>query len=80
MGSTPVMTIIYTDKYAKFPVKRAGWFGVAESRVLVPTKMSIVTTAGMTGQLNGMPAITIELNVKSVETDAKIEDKYFQKQ
>lgn len=79
MGNTPVMTIIYSDKYVKFPVKRKGWFGVSETPVLVPTKMSFVTTAGMTGQLNGVPTITIQLNVKAVETDAKIEDKYFQK-
>lgn len=80
MGSTPVMTIIYLDKYAKFPVKRNGLFGVGETRVLVPTKMSFVTSPGISGMVNGIPTITMELNVKSVETDAKIEDNYFQKQ
>src|SRR5215204_2092652 len=80
MGNLLVTTIIYFDKYSKFPVKRNGLFGVQETRILVPTKMTFLTRANNSSQVGGMPEITIELNVKTVETDAQLEDSYFQKQ
>ncbi|HEY0458949.1 MAG TPA: hypothetical protein VGC97_07315 [Pyrinomonadaceae bacterium] len=76
----PLFTFIYFNKYAKFPVKRSGYFGVEETRILVPTAMSFVTRANNSGQVNSMPVVTIELAVKNVEFDAAIEDSYFQRQ
>jgi hypothetical protein len=76
-NNMPVITIIYLNKYAKFPVKRKGLFGVEETRILVPTKMSFVTKPGDSGKVSGMPVIMIELNIKAVEINAAIEDSYF---
>jgi hypothetical protein len=80
LNNTPVTTIIYLNKYAKFPVKRQGWFGAGETRILMPTKMTFVTGAGTSGYMQGIPIIRIELNVKNVEIDAPIDASYFQKQ
>jgi hypothetical protein len=79
-GDLLLTTVIRLDKYTKFPVKRKGLFGVEETRVLMPTRLSFVMRANNSSQVNGMPEITIELNVKNFEVDASLEDNYFQKQ
>jgi hypothetical protein len=79
MGNLLVTSAIYFDKYSKFPFKRKGLLGTGETRVLLPTMMKIVTHANNSGQLNGMPIVTIQLNVKTVETDAALDPGYFTK-
>ena len=76
-GNVLVTTIIHFDKYAKFPVKRKGLFGVGETRILAPTKMTFVTHGNDSAQVGGVPIVTIELNVKALETDAQIDAGYF---
>ena len=72
-------TVIYFDNYAKFPVKRKGLFGVSEVRVLMPTKMKIATGLNTAWRAAGMPVITINMDIKSVETDTEIDAGYFTK-
>jgi hypothetical protein len=79
MGSILVTSAIYFDKYSKFPFKRKGLLGTGETRVLMPTVMKIVTHGNNSAQAGGMPIVKIELNVKTVETDAAIDSLYFTK-
>ena len=68
---------IFFDNYAKFPVKRKGLFGTSETRVLVPTKMRMVMGVNNLWRAAGMPVVIIDMNIKTVETDAEIDPEYF---
>lgn len=79
MNNTSFTTTIFFNNYEKFPVKRQGFFGVGNSMVMVPTRMSFVTGPSKASPQGMSPMIMIDLNVKGLDIDAPIDEKYFQK-
>ncbi|MBS1795119.1 MAG: hypothetical protein JSS81_14770 [Acidobacteria bacterium] len=80
VNGAPVTTTIFFNNYDRFSVKRSGLFGTGSARVLVPTRITLVMSRAGDPMAALAPPLMIDLNVKSIDTETPVDDKFFQRQ
>jgi predicted nucleic acid-binding Zn ribbon protein len=75
INGKPSFTTIFFDNYEKTQVATSGILGLGKSRILIPKKITILTTFSVNPGAN--TTMLIVMNVRSFEADAQIEEGFF---